>query len=383
MPLIDDDPTTSEALNTRYFLVVCASRREEMMMGKVMPFTFSTNAFPDVEKFEAWQNQNTMGELRLSREGFRASSLLDGDFVGVHLGQVMLGHLKYSTKVPSDPITYDAIRTARRLKCDGIDHYFFRVSRFHVWQAKAETAVTNIKPGQIFMADLAKPHCIDIQAGEALMIMIPRDAIPGDLSPLHGGICNDFISALTAQYLFGLVDQIHDISHEKSSALSQSILGMLLVTVMPSSNNIEMARNNIEIELIRKIKNYIHGNVKNFGLGVDSICRDVGISRASLYRLFDGQNYSVVEYIKVCRLRRIYGELLASLSPRKRVSEIVASHGFYYNSSFVRLFKRYFGCAPSEVRNDRDKISALTIDPGCDASKYRDFKEWHKGIEVL
>ncbi|RQS02383.1 AraC family transcriptional regulator [Burkholderia sp. Bp9002] len=354
-----------------------------MMMGQVMPFTFSTHDFPDIDKFEAWQNQNTMGELRLSREGARASSLLDGNFIGVHLGQVMLGHLEYSTKISGDPITYDAIRTARRLKCDGIDHYFFRVSRFHVWQAKAETAVTHIKPGQIFMADLAKPHCIDIQAGEALMIMVPRDAMPGDLSPLHGGICNDFISTLTAQYLFGLADQIHHIPREKSSALSQSILGMLLVAINPSSDNIEMARNNIEIELIRKIKNYIHSNVKSFDLGVDTICRNVGISRASLYRLFDGQNYSVVEYIKVCRLRRIHSELLTSISPRKRVSEIVASHGFYYNSSFVRLFKRYFGCAPSEIRSDREKVSASTIDLKCGEFKYRDFKEWHKGIDVL
>ncbi|WP_323119919.1 helix-turn-helix domain-containing protein [Burkholderia alba] len=347
-------------------------------MSNVEIFKFSTRELNDKDKFEAWQNQNTMADLKLSAAGIGASTDLDGVFHGAHIGNLMLGTFRYTTTTANDSLTYDAIRTPQRIKHDGYDHYFFRISREHAWQSKTDAGAIDIGPQQLFFADLARPLHIDIQSGDVVILMVPRDFIPIDLSAKHGEVFSGLMASLASQYILGLAERIDTIRTSESKAVDEVTLNMLLAAAFPTSDNIEPVRSNLEVELLKKIKAYINSRLESPALCVDSICHDIGLSRAALYRLFSTENHGVAEYIKLIRLRKIYYILRYSSGSRIRISELANRYGFCYNSAFAKLFKQSFGCSPSDIRRN-----ATTEHRSDDLKEMRqgmalDFKEWHQ-----
>ncbi|TWC59661.1 MULTISPECIES: helix-turn-helix domain-containing protein [unclassified Burkholderia] len=319
-------------------------------MDNIETFSFSTRKFMAQEPLDASPNRSAMAYLRLCRAGIGASADLDGVFRGTQVGDLMLGTLRYTTKIVDDPITYDAVRTPQRIKFDGFDHYFFRSSHHHTWQSKSEAGVVPVGARQLFFADLAQPLCIDIQSGDVVILMVQRDLIPIDLSSRHGNVFSGLTALLASQYILGLAEHIDTISKAESKAIGEVTLNMLLAAAAPTRDHIEPVRSSLEKELIKKVKAHINAQLESPKLCVETICHDIGLSRAALYRLFSTEKHGVAEYIKLLRLRKIHYILRHSTESRIRISELANRYGFCYNSSFAKLFKRYFDCAPSDVR---------------------------------
>lgn len=90
-------------------------------------------------------------------------------------------------------------------------------------------------------------------------------------------------------------------------------------------------------------------------IGVDSIARDVGISRSQLYRVFMGNvGCSPIDYLTRYRI----GEACALLkSSALSVAEIAVSVGFFDPFYFSRVFKKSVGVPPSRY------LARLAEDP--------------------
>ncbi|MCR5871095.1 MULTISPECIES: helix-turn-helix domain-containing protein [unclassified Sphingomonas] len=75
----------------------------------------------------------------------------------------------------------------------------------------------------------------------------------------------------------------------------------------------------------------------------------LGLSRASLYRLFGRYQEGVAEAIRAARLEHSRALLLhdATLS----VTDAAYRSGFLDLSSFARMYRRRFGHSPREARN--------------------------------
>ena len=85
-------------------------------------------------------------------------------------------------------------------------------------------------------------------------------------------------------------------------------------------------------------------------LTADRVCEVTGISRSSLYRLFEVDN-GVANYIRMRRLDALRSDLV---DPRKRsqsVVQLAEGRGFHSHSTLSRAFRRRFGCTPGEVRS--------------------------------
>ncbi|MGY5778515.1 helix-turn-helix transcriptional regulator [Rhizobium sp. LEGMi135b] len=80
----------------------------------------------------------------------------------------------------------------------------------------------------------------------------------------------------------------------------------------------------------------------------DRICREVGLSRAKLYQLFEGSG-GVMRQIQRRRLHRAYQMLANPNRPQPHIAEIAWRHGFSNEKYFYRLFKTEFGHTPRET----------------------------------
>jgi len=107
--------------------------------------------------------------------------------------------------------------------------------------------------------------------------------------------------------------------------------------------------------VIMEIRRYIEQHIALPDLGPDHLCKMFGLSRASLYRLFEPIG-GVTDYIRTRRLRTAL-RMLAN-DGKRTIGEIAYACGFADTSAFSRAFRNHFGMSPSEVR-ERDGRSPL------------------------
>lgn len=86
-------------------------------------------------------------------------------------------------------------------------------------------------------------------------------------------------------------------------------------------------------------------------LGVTALCARFGISRASLYRMFEPDG-GLVNQVRTRLLQRALNVLASPAHRHLRVVDVALQHGFATESGFIRAFRRQFGITPSEARRE-------------------------------
>ncbi len=103
-------------------------------------------------------------------------------------------------------------------------------------------------------------------------------------------------------------------------------------------------------KLLRKILASIENNISNSDFNIDTLNKEVGISRAQLFRKIKSltNNQTVSDFIITYRLQRA-----AQLFSRghSNVSEVAYNVGFKNTSHFTTRFKKQFGKSPKEFIN--------------------------------
>ncbi|BDD07439.1 response regulator [Aureibacter tunicatorum] len=104
-------------------------------------------------------------------------------------------------------------------------------------------------------------------------------------------------------------------------------------------------------KLINDMIEYVKSNLNNPELSVESLSSEMGMSRSNLYRkVKELTGISVSEFIRNIRLKTSC-ELI--LQKELNISEIAYQIGFESATSFRRIFKKYYGCSPSEYGKNK------------------------------
>jgi AraC-like DNA-binding protein len=97
------------------------------------------------------------------------------------------------------------------------------------------------------------------------------------------------------------------------------------------------------------VRRYIDRKLTSPDLSAKSIAAAFGLSRASLYRLFEPAG-GIAKYIRKVRLSRAYQEITAAELSNRRIGFIAYQLGFKNVSAFSRLFHEVYGVTPGEAR---------------------------------
>jgi AraC-like DNA-binding protein len=128
------------------------------------------------------------------------------------------------------------------------------------------------------------------------------------------------------------------------------------------------AENEINQTVFNRVRRFIDANLKSADLTPSLICRDVGISRAQLYRLFSRES-GVVSYIQQRRLDKIRQILESPAGAGYRISTLAFGYGFKSESHFSRTFRQAFGYSPREAR-DRGSSFEKSASSPTDTAQY-------------
>lgn len=116
-----------------------------------------------------------------------------------------------------------------------------------------------------------------------------------------------------------------------------------VISDLPANEN----TTSLDKEFIEKVLNYIHKNIDDPDLNVETLASQLNLSRSQFYRKIKAlTNQTANEFLRNIRLHRAKQLLEKGNST---ISEVCFSVGFSSPSYFTKCFKGYFGVLPTEV----------------------------------
>jgi AraC-like DNA-binding protein len=205
--------------------------------------------------------------------------------------------------------------------------------------------VVRLLPGHIYVRDWACPFDSNATAMHLHTIIIPRhrlvsSATLGRSSPVLEWRMDNPGAGMLLTLWMQLLSSFASISLGEAELLSKALLGSLDVLM---GGHADAERPATLQSMEQFLASRLRGNV-----GVEDLCRQFHVSRATIYRLFEPHG-GVNAYLSRMRIERAYADLRQADPSRARVADIAASWRFNDPSSFTRKFRQHFGMPPSEV----------------------------------
>jgi AraC-like DNA-binding protein len=131
--------------------------------------------------------------------------------------------------------------------------------------------------------------------------------------------------------------------------IKNALGAMVAAAVAPSAARPPVARQQIDLGRKERVRQAVRRHLRTPTLGPKTLSRLVGMSRSSLYRLFEDTG-GLARYIQRERLLEARAAL-SSLTTTEFISAIAEDLCFADASSFSRAFKREFGYSPGAARS--------------------------------
>ena len=253
----------------------------------------------------------------------------------------------------------------RRSGLDGLN--LFINGSATVGEAAGKTV--RAEPYALQFRDMGRPSAARQDYLDVMSLMIPRNLAPAALlkTDMHGVALSPSISGvgLVRRHMRSLIDELPDLSEDM---LDTSIQALLLIAsrvvgieIRPAAPELASIQRTVRRGAIDYIEKRLQAG--EMVIDVDAMSASLGISRATLYRAFDGDaGGGVSRYIQNRRLHYAR-EALRHRQRSQSVAEIAASHGFSSSSHFSRLFRETYGYSPSEVEPRRNEVK-VTMNEG-------------------
>jgi AraC-like DNA-binding protein len=218
-----------------------------------------------------------------------------------------------------------------------------------------------LQAGDIIFVDLLQTLDLQISAATAtdsVTLWMSRAKMLASLGPgfddesaLHGfAVTGDSpAGALIGGSLRLLAQQAAKLTSVEMDALANGVTELTLKAVAPSLARIGGVNGRTPLASYVTLRRHIDRHLKSPTLGVDTLATTFGLSRASLYRLFEPAG-GVASYIRKARLNRAWQEIVAAEYANHRIGPIVYRLGFKNLSAFNRLFKESYGVSPKQAR---------------------------------
>jgi AraC-like DNA-binding protein len=311
-------------------------------ISHIPTFQFSTTDFPKNDRFDSWRRQ-LEGMLNLVPPP-SPSVCFDLEVRYGLLGSILIGERRWLD--PSARTIYQTQRSQFMAAADDLDCYILRLNLSEVTYLLDDDEI--VRRGELIVMDTACSINHSILAGDSIYMIVPRSIVDGNMSPIKNRILRGAVGGILSDFMISLATRIRHFTSEDIQHVSHATTGILRACMFPSKENFYAAESEIQAAQKHRVHRYIDAHIFNPDLTVDVICKDVGISRASLYRLFDSNN-GVMHVIQKRRLHFAHEALTNVTSKRLKINDIAERFGFSSAKNFGRAFKNSYGYAPREA----------------------------------
>jgi AraC-like DNA-binding protein len=333
-----------------------------MSLPKVPHLYFDSAALPESERFAQWRRSSSFDV-----------SQPDGAGLGSFFARMDVWTLGDLVLTSGELSALHFSRTAEKALIDGLDHFVLLLMRKGEARGAADGLPVTLNAGDLVIFDLSRPAAFVGTVSDTITVRVPRAAMMARLSPmpkLHGRLLDDPMGHLLCDHLRALIRQLPHIAKDDAGFVASATFGLIASCFQAQSASPTPARSARDENVRMRVKSYIDTHLDAPGLSPADIARDLGISRATLYRAFAAQS-GITAYIQERRLEIIH-QALVDPADRRGISDLAYHFGFTNYSHFSRVFRARYGYTPRELRAERAVIfrrlaEAVDLHPPVDA----------------
>ncbi len=147
-----------------------------------------------------------------------------------------------------------------------------------------------------------------------------------------------------------LLNNVGDLEPVTFEPVAASIVDVLTAGLRTIGATVPVAPTALAGYHLQRIRAYAAAHLQDPSLSVQSMAAALGMSVSSLYRVFDGQDQTLSDWIWTQRLDRCRRDLSNPAMKSLSVTQIGFSWGFSASSHFSHAFRRAYGQSPREFR---------------------------------
>jgi len=313
---------------------VTSGRGQDMDRTRFSPLAFDSAALPADKRFATFAS--AMVNFDVSR---RNDSLFAATANVWRVGTLVL------TEGRIDPVTYD--RGIARIAADQVDHLYVNYHVAGGVDFDSGGGIRHAGTGSLLAIDMRQPCRMISGDRQMLSLAIPRHLLLPRLDPFdpHGLIADGGLVPLLGATLQAVCASLPATPAAQAAAIERLIVDLVAETLLAALRAAEAVSPRSEALLMR-VRTYLDAHLGE-ALDVAAICRGVGVSRSSLYRVCGGGG--VLRLLQQRRLRRMRA-LLEDPGETSPIALLAERTGFRDKSHFSRAFRQAYGIAPGAFR---------------------------------
>jgi len=245
-------------------------------------------------------------------------------------------------------------RSRRTVARSGIDHLMIQIQGDGGLDGDVEGQPIRGRSGDVCVFDLARPARTVSPDFRNTTLIVPRSVIEplvADYDALHGLVlpAGSPRARLLGRHVEEMADHAAGPATEDLLALVEPTIQLAAACLGTSAERRFAAAPAIDPAKLAAVRSFIERNLGDPTLDADVICKQMGLSRSALYRLFEPLG-GVAAHIRQRRLNQCLRELVSPRHRARRISEIAFGWGFTNEASFSRAFRAAFDVSPSDAR---------------------------------
>lgn len=297
---------------------------------------FSTRSVPPEQRHDYYRREVlTALDARDPEPGFTAN------ITALRLGP----HAFYVTETGGQTM----FRTPQMIAADGRDHYIvqFNIAGSHTGDFDGVAFAAG--PGEVGICDLSRPMLLHSTAVKVLTTFLPRaevEAVAPNIA-LHGMVLDANRAGLLIEHLTAVTRWFPQLLPQTLPGITRATIELLGACLAMEAGRADFGLR--ESPVLLRARAYVEHNLLEPSLNPARISEALGVSRSTLYRLFEPLG-GVTAYIWE---RRLHLARAALLDPKRgrRISEIAFQCGFSSEAHFSRSFRKAFNIRPSDLRS--------------------------------
>lgn len=322
-------------------------------LGFMNSVRFSTRELTKPRQLEAWRDWYA--------DSFEVTPLDDPDRGFAGESEVWKLDGLALVRVSAPPLR--ATRTKSLIRRDPTDHWVITIGERTATGLMLESDQMSVPAGMPFVLSLGDFSASQRGLDDRLQLLIARDkfrAIAPALDAARGQTLSTPLGSMLAEYIRLLHRHLPGLTDEEAQSVPQAVAAMVAACAEPSADRMNAAHGQISATLKDKARRCILRNLRSPKLGPSMLCRELGMSRSSVYRLLEAEG-GVARYIQRHRLAESFAQL-NDPSNTKPVVAIADELGMVDSSAFSRAFRRQFGVSPTDVRGAARAGLAPSVD---------------------
>ena len=269
-----------------------------------------------------------------------------GDLLTCSLGPVVLGRSRFAPQ--------RFARSPATIARSNIDHIVIQQYTAGGYDGSTAMRPLRVRAGDICVLDLASTFETHALASETLNLIVPRNLILSSIAnpeALHGLVipADTATARVIGQNLACMIDSLGTMRASELRPMALAATSLARALLRGALDETARAVASVAGPNLFDLRQFIEDRLADPDLGVEQIAGVFGLSRATLYRLFEPLG-GIASYIRRRRLHRAFLELTAHDGRPARIGELARRWHLGSDASFARSFRAEYGMAPSQAR---------------------------------